>query len=203
MIVEPTCKKAKYAKTILNQLQNELKKRTKDNKEISFLENQLSEHFEYLITFDEFYSLPMDNINHIITNVNFESFDDYFQLLKTFLTKLSKTNEDSILILKSIQCLDLELTQEQCMELVSLFNQYELINKLATSYEIQRALITPDYQFRIEQQEKQIKEMKEFIDSYHLYYAPKLKEKPIDFEPNIYKACIEGKFTSVQYLIEK
>ena len=30
-----------------------------------------------------------------------------------------------------------------------------------------------------------------------------IEEKPKDYEPNIFKACKEGKLTSVQWLIEK
>ena len=37
----------------------------------------------------------------------------------------------------------------------------------------------------------------------HFMEFPEVTEKPEDFEPNIIKACLDGKLSSVQYLIEK
>ena len=80
----PNQKEISDVKIVLNQLKDELNER-KDESLIAQLEQKLSENIEYLININDFYSLPIDVIQNIIEQVDFEEIDDCFQLLKTFL----------------------------------------------------------------------------------------------------------------------
>ena len=192
---------SKKAKDILNQLKNQLNEE-KDKTKMSNLENELSKLIEYLIPSEELYSLPIDNIENIIKDVDFQTFIDSFELLKTFLSKLTQKHEYCIDILKSIQCLNCPLTIDECISLLSLFSQYELINKLTTLYEENKKYVIPDFEYHLSQKENELEEIREYLEENDLFYVPKLKEKPTDYVDNIFQACIYGKFTSVQYLIE-
>ena len=184
----PNQKEISDVKIVLNQLKDELNER-KDESLIAQLEQKLSENIEYLININDFYSLPIDVIQNIIEQVDFEEIDDCFQLLKTFLSNLSNINENSVSILKSIQCSVLQLKFDECIDLISLIQNCELLIKISDLYQKSKTLVSPDYKYTIQRKEEEIKEMLEYMDDNDLFYVPKVEEKPHDFESNIYEAC--------------
>ena len=60
-----------------------------------------------------------------------------------------------------------------------------------------------DYEYEIQRKEKEIEKLKSLQEQEFLIDYPTITERPKNYEPNIFKACKEGKLTSVQWLIEK
>ena len=61
-------------------------------------------------------------------------------------------------------------------------------------------LVEKDFEYEIKQKDKKIEKYKRMIIEMKKKYSP--PKKPEDYEPNIFKACVEGKLSSVQWLIE-
>ena len=185
LIMESKRKNEDYVERILDNLIEEINSET-NNKKIKKLETKLSKNFEILVKITKFYSIPIWNIGKIIKMVDFQDIDNYYELLYQFISNLTKENKNSHFLLKWIQCLNLDLSFEQCINLLSLFSNCQLLSKLVQLYYNNKKLGFHDSKYELKKKEEEIQQLKDYMNKHNLIYLPEVKTKPFDFENDIH-----------------
>ena len=192
----------------IDKLQQEIK--GENRKEIiDSLEETIAEDIIKATKEKQFFSLPLNNILNNVSKTNLSEQEDPISLIKTIITKTIKSRpkrRETLLLLSSIKTNDIELTVDQCVDILSLFKQCNIFIQLHKRFHENDKEVDVDIDYLIKQKEKEIKELKHKLrkKSKPLFEPiPKISKIPEDFESDIFIATQEGKITSVQYLIEK
>ena len=180
---------------------------TMDKTGAEFYKKILLNDFENFYQNLSFYSLPLNIILSIIEDIDFSDFDDPLLVIKTLVQNIDlHFPNDSALILHSIHANDFLDQCKECVEMLGLFSSCDIFQKLSELYTDESSFPRLDFEYEIQQKEKQILELKAKLNEQDIipsYTFDPIIEKPSDFEPDIHKAAYEGKLESVQYLIEK
>ena len=199
-------KKKWKLKEIVNRYENEIREQNRiDN--INNLENILSENIQELSTNQKFFNLPLINIFSVISKANFDEIEEsedkilaiIQNIIKNIIEKHSKEKE-TILILQNIN--KTSFSYEEILSLLELITNCPILVDFCKLYKEQKQLPEKDYEYEINQKKKnkEINHLKQEINK-DLFHP--ITYKPKDFQSNIFAACKEGKFQSVQWLIEK
>ena len=202
----------------LQQIVDKLRKEisTENRKDVIYnLEEILSENFKELSVIENFFQLPLKYILSVISKISFDSIDEsdnIFEILQNFVknTIASHFNEkETIMLLQNIDIEPMTLSFENTFMILELFTNCHIIQHFCCLYNEKQLLPEIDYDYEIKQKNSEIEILKQQNMELQLNQSSgkpifyPITEKPKDFEPNIFKACKEGKLTSVQWLIEK
>ena len=198
-------------KQIVEKLKKEINERNRKDA-IDNLEEMLSENVEELSKNEKFFYIPLKNIFSVISKVNFNSIDESdngFEILQNIIKNTINAHyeeKETLLILQNIDFSQLFLSYEKIISLFGLFTNCQILQQFCNLHNEKQQLPEKDYEYELKQKDKEIEklkqQMKEFQSQTKLDFQP-ITEKPEDFESDIFKACKEGKLTSVQWLIEK
>ena len=106
----------------------------KNRKEIiESFEEYIAEDITKAIKEKTFFDLPLNHILNIVSITNLSEQEDTIPLIKTLITKTienhSKENE-TLLLLHSLNTHDIEITLDECVDILSLFNQCNICFQL-------------------------------------------------------------------------
>ena len=159
---------------------------------INRFEEILIENVEDLSKNEDFFQFPLENIFSIISKVDFnktcQEKGNNYEILKNLIQNTIKFHyeeKETIMLLQFIDITKILLSYEQIFSIFEFFTNCQIINHFCHLYKEKN-----NSQKICNESEIQV------------VYIP-ITEKPKDFEPNIFKACKEGKLSSVQWLIEK
>ena len=153
----------------INRYLNELKDSiSRDDKDlINILEKKLAENYEKVYHKIQFYELPYENLLQIISNVDFNSFDDLFHVLETTIEHFIRFHEDqSYLLLKSLKLENCEFTLDEYINILINFTSIPILLSLKQFIETNDQLPERDYPGEIEKLNKEISSYKLEIEAY-------------------------------------
>ena len=200
--------------TIIKKISNEINEKNRPDVIETFKE-VLVDGFELTAQEKTFYSLPLELIFDVISKVDFSSFECDASLLKTIVknTVSSYPNiKETLYLLHFIKANCIPLTLNDCVGVLSLFDNSELCIRLGELYdEIDSPSLEVDYDIKLKEKEEEIKSLQFLVNNLkepnekHKDGSPNdlNPKKPEDFERNIFIAAKGGKLSSIQYLIEK
>ena len=199
----------------INRVSGALKSGEKTQKVLDDNSKFFVSHFKEIIEESSFFQLPMKFLRNILKQIDFSQYPDHVEMLKLVLNQTTKYHPNSALVLHSIKYIDnLNLTVEDCINIIGQLSNCELCAKMYKLHEYAQSLPQIDYDYEIEQQNKQIEKLKveikenEEIVRKHKEshkrkgtYAP-LKSLPEFFISDIFTAALRGNLNSIRYLIE-
>ena len=195
---------------IVQKLEEEIKgKNRKDT--ISGFEKLLSENIEEISQNDFFFNLPLKNIFSIFSKIDFnllEENDRTIDILQNIIKNIINKHfeeKETILILQNLNLTTNSFSYEEIFSILELITNCPILVNFCNLYKEQNKEVDIDYEYELQQKENEIEKLKKEIyleKQFENEFLP-ITEKPIDFEPDIFKACREGKLTSVQWLLEK
>ena len=163
--------------------------------EMNFLKKCLKKQFESFCNESIIYSLPFDFFLDFIKEYDFLELTNSIPVVKTVITQsIEHYSDNSLLLLKYLNCADCPYTIDDCVDIISLYTDCPFIDKMCQLYYKERDMIEPDWEMNIEEKDNIISDLAGQL---------KKKEKPADYEPDILKACQNGKLSSIQYLYEQ
>ena len=133
-------------------------------KHIALLEESIAEDIEKATKEKQFFSLPLNNILNIVKKTNLSEQEDPISLIKTIITKTIENHseeKETLLLLDSLKTNDIELTLEQCVDILSLFTQCNIFIQLNKRFHENDKEVDIDTYFIIEQKEKEIEKLKQ------------------------------------------
>ena len=198
---------------ILNKLGEEIK--GKQRKElIAVFEETLSENVEELLKSEDFFNLPLNNIFSVISNVDFneieEENDKVLEIIQNIIKNIIKAHseeKETILILQNLNLATFSFfSYEEIFSVLELITNCPILVNFCNLCK-QKQISLKYYEIELQRMEKEIKKLTIGDDSNlpdeHKEEEESKIEKPTDYESDIFKACKEGKLTSVQWLFEK
>ena len=108
---------------------------------VVYLEEAITENITKATKEKQFFSLPLNNILNIVSKTNLseqEDQEDPISLIKTIITQTIENHseeKETLLLLSSIKTNDIELTLEQCVDILSLFTQCNIFIQLEKEIE--------------------------------------------------------------------
>ena len=165
---------------------------------IGSFKDSLVESFPQTAQEKTFYSLPLEIILDVISKVNFSSFHCDASFVKTIVknTVAAHPNEkETLFLLHFIKTNFIPLTFNDCINILSLFNNSELLMKLGKLY------FESGYELKFKEKEEELKSLQSFVND--MKDGSKTLKKPVDYEPDIFIAAAHGKLTTIQYQIEQ
>ena len=203
----------------LEQTVERLKKEIKGQNRkdvINSLEEMLCKNVKELIKSNNFFHLPLKNIFSVIAKINFnyvDDIDDGYEILLKIIKNTTDAHyeeKETLMILQIIDITQIILSYERILSIFGLFTNCPILQLFCNLYNENQLLPEKDYEYELQQKGQEIEKLKqqkqkEFnkrASPTKIEFQP-ISEKPKDFEPDIFKACKSGKFTSVQWLIEK
>ena len=155
-------------------------------------ENSIASDLSIAIQNEAFFTMPYQNILNIVAKTDFSCQSNPVQIMKALIDKISAplNDADKILLLPYIKLNCLKLPFESYIELLSHFKCCDIFLQLQK-----------EFQHVIQQHKKETEVLQQELAS-RGWFKP-IIEKPTDFEPDIFIAAEQGKFESVQYLIDK
>ena len=176
------------------------------NNEKSKFENYqtaLSKKIEILSEMDDFYTLPIKHIMNIVEKANISIVEDCNELLTQIIQKTTNSHPNySCLLLNALQCQDLDLDLEECINILSLFKNSSLLCKLNEIYSYNKRLPVDDKGDKIKKLDNELKRLKKILEENNLKYFHPIHRKPDNIKQNIFQACYKGDLPSLQYFIE-
>ena len=172
-------------------------------------EQKLCKNIEILSTNENFFKLPLNNIFSIISQVDFNEIEEKDKLveiihniIKNIIENHSEENE-TILILQKIDISKISFTYEELFSFLDLITNCPILVSFCNIFKENNKEVDLDYSYELERKNEEIEKLKQTIISNQEALNEFYKARPKDLEPNIFKACKEGKLSSVQWLIEK
>ena len=175
---------------IIHKLEEEINSNNRKDV-VDELETRLSEHANELSTNDSFFKLSLKCIISIFAKIEFEK--NSLEILKNMITKTIEAHseeKETILLLRNVNINLQTCSIEDIFSIIGSFTNCEILTELFHN----QCLPEKDYSWQLTENENEIKELKDRIRELELKY---------EYEADIFKACKEGKLTSVQWLIEK
>ena len=108
-----------------------------------------------------FFSLPLNNILSIISKTNLSEQEDPISLIKTIITKTIENHskeKETLFLLSSLKTNAIELTLEQCVDILSLFTQCNIFIQLHKRFQDFKQTVDIDTDYIIDQLKKQIED---------------------------------------------
>ena len=196
----------------LNKIVKKLAEKIKANEsqdKINNFEDILSENIEELSKNEEFFNLPLKNIFSVISKVDFSEIDEndkIIEIIQNIIKNIILNHSDekeTILILQNIDTKTISFSSyEEIFSLLELITNCPILVNYCNLYKDDKQLASRDYDFELLQKDEEVKDLKKELVKLRNKFPP-IIDKPKDFEPNIFRACKDGKLTSVQWLIEK
>ena len=194
----------KALKGIIKQLNDAIS--NKSTETIESLEKIASENLSDFSQIPLFYSLPLQNILHIVEISELSDEADYLELLSVIAKNIDeKYPKESALLLHSIQPKNLQFTLNSIVKIISQLSHCPLCSLLGRLYEEEQTQVTVDYEYQYKQAKKKIKSLKKQMTKYGLlnpHFHP-ITSKPSDYESDIFKAVQSNKLDSIRWLIEQ
>ena len=138
---------------------------------IDSFEESIAEDMTKATKEKQFFSLPLNNILNIVSKTNLSEQEDPISLIKTIITKTIENHskeKETLLLLHSLNTNDIELTLEQCVDILSLFTQCDIFIQLHNKFHENKQIVDIDTDYLIEQKEKDLyKRRKTFKYSIH------------------------------------
>ena len=181
---------------------------SKRKEKIDVLEEMLIENFEKLLSFDEFFDLPLEIIYSTFSKFVFDTKErkEIFPILLDYIKNTINAHSIEAGTLSLLFCLDINklgLSFEDQVSILELFNNCPFLRSFCDSINNDKILVEKNYPYDIKIKDSEIEELKQQIKE----LQSKLNQQRIplsrDYEPDIFKACDDGKLTSVKLLIEK
>ena len=189
---------------IIKKLEEKIKEQNRKDI-ISGYEEILSKNVEELSRNENFFNLPLNYIFSIISKVDFNLIEENSKIInitqnmiKNIINKHFEEKE-TILILQFLNTKTISFSFEEILSLLELIRNCPILVNFCRLYKEQYKEVDFDYEYELQQKNQEIEKLKQKI---YKGFSP-ITEKPNDYEPDIFKACKEGKLTSVQWLIEK
>ena len=209
---------------IVQKLEEEIKR---DNKLvlINEYETYLSKNAEELSKIEKFFNLPLNNIFSVISKIDFTEIEDndkIMEIIQNIIKNLINSHfeeKEAILILQNLNIKTTSFSShEEIFSILELITNCPILDNYCNLYKEQNKEVDIDYEYELQQKDKEIEELKQNTNYQMLSFEPKagiltkeeilnkfppITEKPVDYEPDIFIACEQGKLSSVQWLIEK
>ena len=197
-------------KSILKELQIDIKKGNLTSESFAKYERKLSENIQNLIKFNSFFKFPLKYILSIISKTDFSLLQNSSSVISEIVQKTineHKEEKSTLLLLKCIKFSNCSLSFSDCVNIIKCFTNSDLCVMLGSLYAEQITSVDIDYDYELQQKEIEIDNLKSKIkkletENETLSFPP-VHSIPPDFESDIFVAAEEGKLTSVQYLIEE
>ena len=177
--------------------------------EIVILEEMLIQNIDELSENYDFFHLPLTNIFSIISKIDFSSISEKNSFFKIFVKNTIRAHfeeKETLFLLSSIDTTNSSHPFDEILLILENFTNCPFLYHFDKLYKEKRKLPETDYEYELKQKDKEIEKLnqqiKDLKSKAKITFQPVLT-KPKDFEPDIFIACIEGKLTSVQWLIEK
>ena len=164
---------------------------------IDILEDMLIENIEKLSTSEDFFQLPLNSIFSLTSKVNFnniEESDNIIDIIRNIIQSTIKSHyesKESLLILNNIDISNISLSYEDVLSLLELFTNCPILTRFCKLCRDNQQLIESRYEEEIQQKCNEIEELKQEINT-----------NSIPFEKSIFKVCMEGQLSIVNYLIK-
>ena len=158
--------KTKLIRDSIDRVSSAFKSGEKSQKVIDDNSKFFVSHFEEVIQESSFFKLPMKFLRKLLKQINLSDYQDPLEMFKLILNKATKYHSsDSAILLHSIKHIeDLNLTLEDCIDLIGQLSSCELCLKLYKLHEFDQTLPQYDYDYQIKQQNKQIEALKGEIE---------------------------------------
>ena len=189
----------------IEQLKKELNERNR-NDIVNLYEKTIASNISIAIKNKAFFSLPLNNILSIVSQIAFSKQYEHISLIKSIITETITAHSDekeTVLLLHYLKTNDLDLTLDSCVDLLSLFTQCDLCVQLHKTFHEFDNTVEVDTNYLIEQKDREIDQLKHKLTKKTKPRFPPITQKPVVFIPNIFLAVKEGDLSSIQYLIEK
>ena len=150
-----------------------------------------------------FFSLPLNNILNIVSQIIMEKQDDPVSLIKTIITRTIEAHskeKETLFLLHSLKTDEIDLTVQQCVDILSLFTPVDIFVQLHQKFKEYSELTDVDSDSVFTEQQKEIERLKEELMK-HGTFQSRIQE-PDDFESDIFLAVKKGKLSSIMYIIE-
>ena len=174
---------------------------------IETYEELLSENAKELSKNEDFFKFPLNHIFSVISNINFNEIDEKDKTVETIqniiknLIQKHFDEKETILILQKLNFPTISFSYEELFSILELITNCPILVTFCDLYKEINLLPEKDLEYQIQQKEIEIDKHQQKIEA--LQQTINSLQQPGDYEPDILKACMEGKLSSVQYLIEK
>ena len=184
-------------------------------KTCSLHENVLINNITEASKEESFYSLSIENISSILSQIDFNEIEDSLELIKTILGRTYKIHgNETIILLNSFKTKNFpNFTLTNYIEILSEIKSSEIFSKIEELYTIETTQPQIDWEYEVQERENQIKalttelepkrkkrEERNILNSAENF--PFNDERPDDYESNPFVACAKGKLSSIQYFYE-
>ena len=143
--------------------ENEEKKMKKEH-----LEKEIIGNIEQFCLNEKLYQIPFEIFENIIKNCNLLQLSDPYLTLKTIFENSSQNyKEKSISLLNIIKTNNLSLTLDEYIDIISSFTFSDILSSIQKLYSLSNKEVDVDYDFVIQQKDKEISELKQ-----NLYIKP-------------------------------
>ena len=180
---------------------------------IGELEKILVENVEELSKNDDFFHFPLTNILSLMSKVDFSMITGKYNLLEVLHNFVKGTinahfkEKGTIMLLQGIDIAKLCLSYDEIYSIIELFTNCPILKQFCKLHKENQTQPEIDYDYELHQKDEIIKKLQkenaELLEHQTTMYFSPINEKPEDFEQDMFKACKEGKLSSVQWLIEK
>ena len=149
---------------------------------INELEKIISENIEKLSKNEEFYNLPLNNIFSVISKVDFDLIEDNEKIIESIqniVNNIMKTHlieKETVLILQYINTQTITLSFDEIFSILELIKNCPLLVNFCKLYKEQKQLIDRDYDYELEQKDKEIEKLKKEILEIKYDSTNKIKE---------------------------
>ena len=168
---------------VIQQLINAIK----ENSDTHIYEEKLSNNLENAYKIKDFYNLPNLNLCKIIN----QSSDLSVEIASKVLRNYCSINPNGAPILLNYISLP-SATFDECCQVISSLVTSPICRQLGE----QNKEIDVDWDYELHQKETELKDLREKLKYENI-------QLPLNYEPNIFKACKNGNFDSVRYMVYK
>ena len=192
---------------IVKELEEEIKGNNRKDFIKAFEEQLINVNVEELSKNENFFTLPLKNIFSVISKFDFIGIEENDKILETIQNIIKNIinkhfdEKETLLILQNLnftKTLSFS-TYEEIFSLLEIIRNCPILVHFCQLYQERNKEVDIDYEYELQQKDNEIEKLKQQIPK----EFPPITEKPTDYEPDIFKACKEGKLTSIQWLIEK
>ena len=187
-------------KEVISKLKEEYMKEDKNNDEILKYERIIHNKIESISKIADFYSLPLELIYSVLSNINFYAIENSAPILKNIVQQILKVHNSEKEKLFLLECIKLSknddnfissYTLEDCVNILQCFSHCDLLVELGKSFQISKEYdqypeIDADYELSKKDQQ---------IDT--------LVQAIRDSKYDVHKAAKEGNLPIIQYLIDQ
>ena len=164
----------------------------------------LIEHIEDLISTQQFFELPIQEILFLIQEVDFSLYGKRAKMIiQNLITATYHAHpNEAFHLFNSINCKFCDFSLNDCIEIMKLFNDSDLSTKIVEVYSYDSNSIEFDTEYEINKRDKEIQELKMVLDKTNDEKNMLLSYIKNGNITDIYLAVKNNDLNSVRYLIE-